>query len=215
MENNLYEAKYDITKKTKLRKFYESNKNLIYLVIFILIVLFIGSNYYLINKNKKRELLSENYIQAKIYLEIGKKVEALDILKNVILANDSTYSTLSFFIILNENLIKDHNEVTFLFNHLLKNNKFDKEIENLLIFKKSLYNSNHLNELELLKELKPLLNKDSLWRAHALLLLGDYFMSKREHLKAREFYIQILSMNNLQRDLYDHAKLQLASINND
>ena len=215
MENNLYEAKYDITKKTKLRKFYESNKILIYLVIFILIVLFIGSNYYLINKNKKRELLSENYIQAKIYLEIGKKVEALDILKNVILANDSTYSTLSFFIILNENLIKDHNEVTFLFNHLLKNNKFDKEIENLLIFKKSLYISNHLNELELLKELKPLLNKDSLWRAHALLLLGDYFMSKREHLKAREFYIQILSMNNLQRDLYDHAKLQLASINND
>ena len=215
MENNLYEAKYDITKKTKLRKFYESNKILIYLVIFILIVLFIGSNYYLINKNKKRELLSENYIQAKIYLESGKKVEALDILKNVILANDSTYSTLSFFIILNENLIKDHNEVTFLFNHLLKNNKFDKEIENLLIFKKSLYNSNHLNELELLKELKPLLNKDSLWRAHALLLLGDYFMSKREHLKAREFYIQILSMNNLQRDLYDHAKLQLASINND
>ncbi len=215
MENNLYEAKYDITKKTKLRKFYESNKILIYLVIFILIVLFIGSNYYLINKNKKRELLSENYIQAKIYLEIGKKVEALDILKNVILANDRTYSTLSFFIILNENLIKDHNEVTFLFNHLLKNNKFDKEIENLLIFKKSLYNSNHLNELELLKELKPLLNKDSLWRAHALLLLGDYFMSKKEHLKAREFYIQILSMNNLQRDLYDHAKLQLASINND
>ena len=215
MENNLYEAKYDITKKTKLRKFYESNKILIYLVIFILIVLFIGSNYYLINKNKKRELLSENYIQAKIYLEIGKKVEALDILKNVILANDRTYSTLSFFIILNENLIKDHNEVTFLFNHLLKNNKFDKEIENLLIFKKSLYISNHLNELELLKELKPLLNKDSLWRAHALLLLGDYFMSKREHLKAREFYIQILSMNNLQRDLYDHAKLQLASINND
>ena len=66
MENNLYEAKYDITKKTKLRKFYESNKILIYLVIFILIVLFIGSNYYLINKNKKRELLSENYIQAKI-----------------------------------------------------------------------------------------------------------------------------------------------------
>ena len=215
MENNLYEAKYDITKKTKLRKFYESNKILIYLVIFILIVLFIGSNYYLINKNKKRELLSENYIQAKIYLESSKKVEALDILKNVILANDRTYSTLSFFIILNENLIKDHNEVTFLFNHLLKNNKFDKEIENLLIFKKSLYNSNHLNELELLKELKPLLNKDSLWRAHALLLLGDYFMSKREHLKAREFYIQILSMNNLQRDLYDHAKLQLASINND
>ena len=58
MENNIYEAQYDITKKTKLRKFYESNKILIYLVIFILIILFIGSNYYLINKNKKKVLLS-------------------------------------------------------------------------------------------------------------------------------------------------------------
>ena len=215
MENNIYEAQYDITKKSKLRKFYESNKILIYLVIFVLIILFIGSNYYLINKNKKRVLLSENYIQAKIYLESGKEVEALDILQNVIFANDSTYSTLSFFMILNQNLIKDHNEVTVLFDHLLENNKFDKEIKNLLIFKKSLYNSNHVNESELLKELKPLLSKDSLWKAHALLLLGDYFMSKKEYLKAREFYMQILSINNLQKDLYDHSILQLAFISND
>ena len=214
MENNIYEAQYDITKKSKLRKFYESNKILIYLVIFILIILFIGSNYYLINKNKKRVLLSENYIQAKIYLESGKKVEALDILQNVIFANDSTYSTLSFFMILNQNLIKDHNEVTVLFDHLLENNKFDKEIKNLLIFKKSLYSSNHANESELLKELKPLLSKDSLWKAHALLLLGDYFMSKKEYVKAREFYEKILSTKGANQEFYDQAKLKLRKISN-
>ena len=215
MTNNLIEAQYDITKKSKLKKFYESNKILIYLFIFILIILFGYFSYYLDSKEKKKILLSENYVEAKIYLENGNKVEALNLLKNAIFANDATYSTLSFFMILDQNLIKDYDEVTSLFDHLLANNKFDREIRNLLVYKKALLSSNHVNESELLAELKPLLNKETLWRPHALLLLGDYFVSKEEYVKAKEFYIEILSINNLQRDLYDQAKSQLAFFGND
>ena len=215
MTNNLIEAQYDITKKSKLKKFYESSKILIYLFIFILIILFGYFSYYLDNKEKKKILLSENYVEAKIYLENGNKVEALNLLKNVIFANDATYSTLSFFMILDQNLIKDYDEVTSLFDHLLANNKFDREIRNLLVYKKALRSSDYVNESELLAELKPLLNKETLWRPHALLLLGDYFVSKKEYVKAKEFYKQILSINNLQRDLYDHAKSQLAFFGND
>ena len=90
MTNNLIEAQYDITKKSKLKKFYESNKILIYLFIFILIILFGYFSYYLDNKEKKKILLSENYVAAKIYLENGNKVEALNLLKNAIFANDAT-----------------------------------------------------------------------------------------------------------------------------
>ena len=215
MTNNLIEAQYDITKKSKLKKFYESNKILIYLFIFILIILFGYFSYYLESKEKKKFLLSENYVEAKIYLENGDKVEALNLLKNAIFANDATYSTLSFFMILDQNLIKDYDEVTSLFDHLLANNKFDREIRNLLVYKKALLSSNYVNESELLAELKPLLNKETLWRPHALLLLGDYFVSKKEYVKAKEFYIEILSINNLQRDLYDQAKSQLAFLGND
>ena len=215
MTNNLIEAQYDITKKSKLEKFYESNKILIYLFIFILIILFGYFSYYLGSKEKKEILLSENYVEAKIYLENENKVEALNLLKNAIFANDATYSTLSFFMILDQNLIKDYDEVTSLFDHLLANNKFDREIRNLLVYKKALLSSNYVNESELLAELKPLLNKETLWRPHALLLLGDYFVSKKEYVKAKEFYIEILSINNLQRDLYDQAKSQLAFFGND
>ena len=215
MTNNLIEAQYDITKKSKLKKFYESNKILIYLFIFILIILFGYFSYYLDNKEKKKILLSKNYVEAKIYLENGNKVEALNLLKNAIFANDATYSTLSFFMILDQNLIKDYDEVTSLFDHLLANNKFDREIRNLLVYKKALLSSDYVNESELLAELKPLLNKETLWRPHALLLLGDYFVSKEEYVKAKEFYIEILSINNLQRDLYDQAKSQLAFFGND
>ena len=215
MTNNLIEAQYDITKKSKLKKFYESNKILIYLFIFILIILFGYFSYYLDSKKKKEILLSENYVEAKIYLENENKVEALNLLKNAIFANDATYSTLSFFMILDQNLIKDYDEVTSLFEHLLANNKFDREIRNLLVYKKALLSSNYVNESELLAELKPLLNKETLWRPHALLLLGDYFVSKEEYVKAKEFYIEMLSINNLQRDLYDQAKSQLAFFGND
>ena len=83
MADNLFEAQYDITKKSRLKKFYESNKILIYLSIFILIILFGYLGYYLEIKEKKKILLSENYVQAKIYLSNGSKVEALNILKEL------------------------------------------------------------------------------------------------------------------------------------
>ena len=215
MPENLFEAQYDITKKSKLKKFYESNKILIFSSILILIIFFGSLSFYLEIKEKKKLLLSENYVQAKIYLENGDKIAATNMLKNLIFSNDPVYSTLSFFLILNQNLISNHQELSVLFDHLLENNKFENEVRNLLIYKKSLFNSNLTNESELLEEVKPLLNSETLWRPHALLLLGDYFVSKKEYLKAKEFYTQILSINNLQKDLYDQAISQLTLITND
>ena len=215
MPENLFEAQYDITKKSKLKKFYESNKILIFSSILILIIFFGSLSFYLEMKEKKKLLLSENYVQAKIYLENGDKIAATNMLKNLIFSNDPVYSTLSFFLILNQNLISEHQELSVLFDHLLENNKFENEVRNLLIYKKLLFNSNLTNESELLEEVKPLLNSETLWRPHALLLLGDYFVSKGEYLKAKEFYTQILSINNLQKDLYDQAISQLTLITND
>ena len=215
MTNNLFETQYDLTKKSKIKIFYESNKILIYSLIVLLILFFGSFSYYVDSKEKKKILLSEDYVRAKIYLAKEKKSEALDILKNVVLANDPSYSTLSFFLILNRNLINDREEVLNLFDHLLTNNKFDKEIRHLLLYKKALYNSNHLNEPELLEEVKPLLEENSLWRAHTLLLLGDYFVSKKENLKAKDFYTQVLSIKNLEKGLYDKAISQLKLINYD
>ena len=212
MPENFFETRYDITKKSKIKKFYELNKILIFSSIFILVILFVSLSFYLENKENKKILLSENYIQAKFYLENGNKSEALNTLKKVIFANDPTYSTLSFFLILNQNLISDYKEISALYDHLLENNRFEEELRNLLIYKKALFNSNFVNESILLETIKPLLNADTLWKPHALLLLGDYFMSKGENIKAREFYQQILSINNLHKDLYNQAKSQLVII---
>ena len=215
MPENLFETQYDVAKKSRIKKFYESNKILIFSSILILIILFGSLSFYLENQERKKILLSENYIQAKIYLGNGNKNEALNTLKKIIFANDPTYSTLSFFLILNQNLISDYKEISALYDHLLENNKFEEELRNLLIYKKALFSSNFVNESKLLETIKPLLNTDTLWKPHALLLLGDYFMSKGENIKAREFYQQILSINNLHKDLYDQARSQLVIINHE
>ena len=215
MNEDLIEARYDITKKSKLRRFYESNKILIFSSIFVLAIILISFSVYFENKEKNKILLSENYVQAKIYLENGNKDEAISLLKKVIFANDPIYSTLSFFLILNQNLVTEHEELSTLFDHLLNNNKFEKEVINLLIYKKALFNSNFISESKLLSDIQPLLNTETLWKPHALLLMGDYFVAKKEYIKAKEFYTQILSINNLQKDFYDQVISKLIFITND
>ena len=96
----------------------------------------------------------------------------------------------------------------------MENNSFEKEVKNLLIYKKAIYNSNFTSEAELLENIKPLLNSDTLWKPHALILAGDFFVSKKEFLKAKDFYTQFLSIKNLEKDLYDHTFYQLSLIAN-
>ena len=215
MNENLFETQYDVTKKSKLKKFYEVNKILIFSVILILIIAIASVSFYSETKEKKKILLSDNYLAAKVYLENGDRNEVKNILKTIIFANDSTYSTLSLFLILNENLIVDQGELSNLFDHVLENNKFEKEVKNLIIFKKALFQSNFVSELELLDTVKPLISTETVWKPHALLLLGDYFASKKEYLKAKEFYVQILSLKNLHKELYNQARSQLIFIAND
>ena len=215
MNENLLEAQYDITKKSKLKRFYEKNRISIFSIILIVTIIIVFFSFYSANKEKKKTFLAESYIEAKILLETGEKNKAKDILKTIILSNNSTYSSLSLFLILNENLIVDQKELLNLYNHLLENNKFEKEVKNLIIFKKALFQTNFENESELLETAKPLLNSDTVWKPHILLLLGDYFVSKKQNLKAKEFYIKILSLKNLHKELYNQARSQLIFIAND
>tara|TARA_Y100000590_G_C15717769_1_gene1012450 strand:- start:546 stop:1193 length:648 start_codon:yes stop_codon:yes gene_type:complete len=215
MNENLFEAQYDVSKKSKFRKFYESNKLLIFSTISIFLIFVVILSFYFQNIEKKKAFLSDSYIEAIVLLDKENNNKAKDLLKEIIFANNSTYSTLALFLLLNENLITDERELSKLFDHLLTNNKFDKEIKNLIIFKKAILQSDFVNEQELLETLNPLLNEETLWKPHALLLLGDYFSSKNEYIKAKEFYTKILSLKDLNRELYNQARSRLILIAND
>ena len=215
MNENLFETQYDVTKKSRFRKLYDANKLLIFSTLFVLIIASISFSFYTASKEKKQILLADNYIMAKFYLQNNEKDKGRKILKEIILANNRTYSTLSLFLILDEDLIDDQRELSNLFDHLLANNKFEQEVKNLIIFKETLFLSNFANELEMVENAKQLINTNTLWKPHALLLLGDYFSSKKQYLKAKEFYVQILSLQNLNIELYEQARSQLLVITND
>ena len=215
MNENLFETQYDVTKKSKFRRLYDANKLLIFSTLFVLIIASISFSFYTVSREKKQILLSDNYITAKFYLQNNEKDKGRKILKEIILANNRTYSTLSLFLILDEDLVDDQKEISNLFDHLLANNKFEQEVKNLIIFKKTLFLSNFANELEMVENAKQLINTNTLWKPHALLLLGDYFSSKKQYLKAKEFYVQILSLQNLNIELYEQARSQLLLITND
>ena len=215
MNENLFKTQYDVTKKSRFRKLYDANRLLIFSILFVLIIASISFSFYTASKEKKQILLADNYMVAKFYLQNNERDKGRKILKEIILANNRTYSTLSLFLILDENLVDDQKEISNLFDHLLANNKFEQEVKNLIIFKKTLFLSNFANELEMVENAKQLINTNTLWKPHALLLLGDYFSSKKQYLKAKEFYVQILSLQNLNMELYEQARSQLLLITND
>jgi len=213
MSENLFETGHDVTKKSKIKQFYERNKIKIFSALFSFTALLLSLSIYLEVKKNKRIALSENYVDARVYIAIGEKAKAVKLLKEIIFENDSTYSTLSLFLILNENLLEDQKGILNLFNHILENCKFEKEISDLIIYKKALLESTFVSENELLKSLKPLTNSESLWKHHALLLLGDYYVSKKENIKAREFYSEILKIKNLHKEFYNRTQIRLELTN--
>ena len=215
MNENLFKANYDVTKKTRFKKFYEKNKIFLFSTLAILIIILISFIFYLESKENKKILLSELYVEAKINLQNGENDKAKILLEKIIYEDDNPYSTLSLFQILNENLEKDKTKVVNLFDHVLKNNKYDQEIKNLIIFKKALFQSNFINQNELIDLLKPLTESNSLWKGHALLLLGDFFLEKQQYLDAKSYYSLILSTKDLSAELYEFAKLQLSLITNE
>ena len=200
---------------SRLLKFYQSNKKLTY-ICFLSLIIFTGSFFYYVeNKEKEKISMSDKYIKAKMYIDNNDNKVAEKILKEVIFANDSTYSVLSLFLIIEEKIELDKKEISKLFNHLIENNKFDKETKNLITLKKAIHESNFLNEYDFLMIVKPIISSDSIWKPHALMLAGDYFFFKNEKLKAKDFYTQILSLKDISQEMYGQSKTKLESISND
>ena len=214
MDQDSFQAQYDVTKKSKIKIFFDKYKIGIYSFLAILIISIFSLFIYIDYKEDKKILLAEKYVNAKIYIENQENQKAKKILYEIIHSNNSVYSTLAFFLVLNENLTTDQKEISKLYESVLANNDFDNDIKQLIILKKIIFKSNFANENEMLTEIKPIIKSNSVWKPHALLLMGDYFVSKKEYLKSKDFYNQILSMKNLHQDFYYKANSRLTLISN-
>ena len=184
------------TRIERIKNFFINNKKRITIVLSILILLLIGYFTYGEIKKKNKIKIADQYNSSKINFLSGKKIDIESKMVEIIYAKDKTYSPLALYFLLDNNIISSQDKINNLFDILINDTPLEKEIINLIIYKKAIYNSDFESENNLLKILNPLINSDSIWKSHALYLLGEYFLSKNEKEKAKEFFEKIIATEN-------------------
>ena len=184
------------TRNEKIKNFFIINKKKI--IIFASFLILIAIFYFLFLEIKERNKikLAEKYNKIKIEHTKNNKKDTKNKLIEVIYENDTTYSPLALYFLIDNEILSENNEINKLFDQVINKTKLDKEIKNLIIYKKGLYNSDYETENNLLKILNPLINSKSIWKSHSLYLLAEYFFSKNEKQKAKEFFEKIITLEN-------------------
>ena len=199
------------TRKEKIKNFFINNKNkLISIVIFLLLVLF-GFFFYQDYKKGHKEELANKYNVAVIEYESGEKSKIVNLLKDIIEDKDKTYSPLSFYFLLDNDLITSKEEINKYFDILINEIGLDRENKNLTLFKKGLFNSEFASENELLNILNPVIKSESIWKPHALYLMAEYYLAKKEKQKSKEFLEQLIGLENISEKIKLEAQKRLRS----
>ena len=175
--------------------FFNNKKSIISIIIVILSVLFAYFFYMEYKKDQKAEI-SNKYNLAVINYNNKKQNSSISVMKNIINLKDPTYSPLALYFLIDNNLMENKKEINQYFDTLINETNLEKEILNLIIYKKGLYNSDKANENELLKIFSPLINSDNLWKSHSLYIIAEYYYSKNEMQKSKEFFNKIIELKN-------------------
>ena len=162
-------------------------------------------------KERNREVLANKYNLAIAEYNKGDKSNVTLTMQEIIANKDSTYSPLALYFLIDNKILTSQNEINKHFNQIINEVKLDKEIKNLVIYKKALFNSDFETENNLLEILDPVIKSDSAWKSHSLYLLAEYYLNNNQKQKAKEFYQQILNLKSGNRDIIIEAKKRLLS----
>ncbi len=197
------------TRNEKIKNFFLENKKLLISLLALLLISILSFYSYQIYKDNNREGLSDKYNITIVEYNNGNKSNVIKSMKQIIEVKDPTYSPLALYFLIDNDLISNKNEINELFDILIEKTSLEKEIKNLIIYKKGLYNSDLSEENQLLDILKPIINSESIWKSHALYLTAEYFYSKNELEKSKEFFNLILVTKNANQDLVKEAQTRL------
>ena len=196
------------TRVEKIKIFFLNNyKKLIGLLILLILIILSHFGY----QEYKKRLKLEN---AEIYNQITLKkitIENTNDIKQlvkIIKAKDPIYSALSLYFIIENDLVSDQKKINNFFDLVIKSQE-EKEIKNLIIYKKAMYNADITTENELLRILNPLVKSESVWKSHALLLMADYFEHNNDLIKSKEFLKEITSSEKVNNEIRIEAERRL------
>ena len=192
----------------KIKNFFSNNYlKLLGSLVLILSVLFSYFGYQEFKKRAKLEV-AEIYNQItlkEITIENTKDIEQL---VEIIKEKDPIYSALSLYFIIENDLVNDQNEINNFFDLVIKSQE-EKEIKNLIIYKKAMFNADAISENEILDILNPILKSESVWKSHALLLMADYFEHSNNLIKSKNFLEEIVNSELANNEIRIEAERRL------
>ena len=197
------------TRNEKIKNFFINNKKNITIGLSIIIVVIIGYLSMIEMKERNKIKLANQFNLIVINFKTGDKQVTINELTKIINTNDGTYSPLALYFLIDNNLINNQSEINRLFDEVINKTSLDYEIKNLIIYKKALFNSEFSNENDLLQILNPIINSESIWKSHSLYLIAEYFYSKNEKQKAKEFFNQILLIPSANTDIKTASQKRL------
>ena len=184
------------TRIEKLKNFLISKRKQIISFLILIVLILISYFGYQEFNTRNKEKLANKFNMLVTNFDNGQKNINNELIE-IINEKDKTYSPLAFFFLLDNDLISSNDEINSYFNLLINNVPLEKEIKNLTIYKKGLFNSDFVEENELLNILNPIIKSESMWKPQALYLMAEYYLSKNQKQKSKEFFNQIKEIENI------------------
>tara|TARA_B100000965_G_C19285612_1_gene623532 strand:+ start:68 stop:712 length:645 start_codon:yes stop_codon:yes gene_type:complete len=197
------------TRYEKVKNFFINNKKKIVALFATIILLLFTYFIYKDFEKKRRVKISNQYNIAITSFNSGDKKNVENELVDIINKKDIAYSPLALYFLIDNKIITKPNKINDLFDVLINETNLEKEIKNLIIYKKALFNSDFESEKNLMDIIKPLINSNSIWKSHGLYLMGEYFYFKNEKQKAKDFFSQILNLENSNEKIKIEAQKRL------
>ena len=198
------------TRNEKVRNFFIKNKVKIISILLTTVIVLIGAYSFDKYKTNQKIEISDKYNSITLTYSENIKDNTVKNLVEIINEKDPTYSPLSLYFIIDNKLISDQGELNSYFDILIEKTSLDEEMKNLVIYKKALFNADQADEGKLLSILNPLINSKSVWKSHALYLMAEYFYSKDQKQKSKEFFNQIIGLENSNSDIKRQAEKRLS-----
>ena len=193
----------------KIKNFFIKNKKYLVAVLSLIILIIFAYFAYGEMKDRKNKNLAEKYNDIIINFKSTNKLKFKKELVEIINEKNKTYSPLALYFIIDNEIKSSNEEINKFFDIIINETKLDKEIKNLLIYKKGLFNSDFEDENNLINILNPVINSNSVWKSHALYLIAEYFFYKNEKKKAKEFYNQILNFEKSNEKIVKETQKRL------
>ena len=197
-------------RKEKFKNFFVKNsKYLIFSISAIIILILAYFVYVEINSRNQSKLAEEyNYI-VNNFNNLQNSEQSTERLIRIIEKKNSTYSPLSLYFILDNELVTEKNEINKYFDMVIDIGSLEKEIKNLNIYKKAIYNSNFAEEAELVEILRPVTNSDSIWKSHSLFMLAEFFYFKENKAESKKLLNEIINYENSNSEIKLEAQKKL------